>query len=69
MHSTDHASFRYAQQHRATMKKTHRRKKLQGQATRARVQLFIGEAYSDTGKILPVRRHCKALGGLAVLSR
>ena len=54
----------YAQAQRATMKKTHRRKKMQGQTTRARVQLFIGETYSDTGKT-PTRREIMRETGLS----
>lgn len=54
----------YAQQRRATMQKTHRRKKMQGQTTRARVQLFIGEAFADTGKI-PTRREIMRETGLS----
>lgn len=54
----------YAKQQRATMKKTHRRKKMQGQTTRARVQLFIGETYSDTGKP-PTRREIMRETGLS----
>ncbi|MCQ4623694.1 transcriptional regulator [Corynebacterium sp. CCUG 70398] len=54
----------YAQRQRATMKKTHRRKKMQGQTTRARVQLFIGEAFADTGKI-PKRREIMRETGLS----
>lgn len=54
----------YAQQQRATMKKTHRRKKMQGQTTRARVQLFIGETFADTGKI-PTRREIMRETGLS----
>jgi len=45
------------------MKKTHRHRKCRGRP-RARVQLFIGEAYADTGKI-PTRREIMRETGLS----
>lgn len=54
----------YAQAQRATMKKTHRKKKIQGQTTRARVQLVVGEVFADTGKI-PTRREIMRETGLS----
>lgn len=54
----------YAQAQRATMKKTHRKKKIQGQTTRARVQLVVGEVFADTGKV-PTRREIMRETGLS----
>lgn len=54
----------YAQAQRATMKKTHRQKKIQGQTTRARVQLVVGEVFADTGKV-PTRREIMRETGLS----
>lgn len=54
----------YAQAQRATMKKTHRKKKIQGQTTRARVQLVVGEVFADTGEI-PTRREIMRETGLS----
>lgn len=54
----------YARGRRAMMEKTHRRKRVQGQTTRARVQLLVGEFYADTGK-LPTRREIMRETGLS----
>ena len=54
----------YAQAQRATMKKTHRLKKIQGQTTRARVQLVVGEGFADTGRV-PTRREIMRETGLS----
>ena len=42
----------YAQNQRRTLEKTHRRKRVEGQTTRARIQALIGEAYVQTGAVL-----------------
>lgn len=42
----------YAQNQRRTLEKTHRKKRVEGQTTRARIQALIGEAYVQTGEVL-----------------
>lgn len=54
----------YAQAQRDTMGKTHRRNRVQGQTTRARIQLLVGESFADTGH-LPTRREIMRETGLS----
>lgn len=54
----------YAQAQRDTMGKTHRRNRVQGQTTRAKIQLLVGESFADTG-LLPTRREIMRETGLS----
>lgn len=54
----------YAQGRRAVMEKTHRRKRFQGQTSRAKIQALVGQAYVETGKI-PTRKEIMAETGLS----
>ncbi len=54
----------YAQAQRDTMGKTHRRNRVQGQTTRARIQLLVGDSFADTGQ-LPTRREIMRETGLS----
>ena len=49
----------YAKSQLEKLKKTQRKKKIQGQTTRARIQAFIGEQYVQSGKI-PTRKEIAA---------
>lgn len=42
----------YAQNQLQKLKKTHRKKRVEGQTTRAKIQALIGEAYVQTGEVL-----------------
>lgn len=42
----------YAQNQLQKLKKTHRKKRVEGQTTRAKIQTLIGEAYVQTGEVL-----------------
>lgn len=42
----------YAQTQRSKLEKTHRKKRVEGQTTRARIQALIGESYVQTGTVL-----------------
>ncbi|WP_052461452.1 replication initiation protein [Corynebacterium glutamicum] len=54
----------YAQGRRAVMEKTHRKKRVQGQTSRAKIQALIGQAYVETGK-LPTRKEIMAETGFS----
>lgn len=47
---------KYAQRQREKLEKTHRKKRVQGQTTQARIQALIGDAYVQTGKVLTRRQ-------------
>lgn len=42
----------YAQTQRSKLEKTHRKKRVEGQTTRARIQALIGDSYVQTGTVL-----------------
>ena len=54
----------YAQGRRAVMEKTHRKKRVQGQTSRAKIQALIGQAYVETRK-LPTRKEIMAETGFS----
>ena len=43
---------KYAQAQRSKLEKTHRKKRVEGQTTRARIQALIGDSYVQTGTVL-----------------
>ncbi|WP_368918939.1 ArsR family transcriptional regulator, partial [Corynebacterium striatum] len=43
---------KYAQAQRSKLEKTHRKKRVKGQTTRARIQALIGDSYVQTGTVL-----------------
>ena len=43
---------KYAQAQRSKLEKTHRKKRVEGQTTRARIQALIGDSYVQTGAVL-----------------
>nr|WP_246817379.1 replication initiation protein [Corynebacterium sp. HMSC071B10] len=43
---------KYAQAQRSKLEKTHRKKRVEGQITRARIQALIGDSYVQTGTVL-----------------
>lgn len=43
---------KYAQAQRSKLEKTHRKKRVEGQTTRARIQALIGDSYIQTGTVL-----------------
>ena len=53
----------YAQSELAKLERTHRRKRVQGQTTRARIQALVGQSFVETGK-LPSRKEIMAETGV-----
>lgn len=43
---------KYAQAQRSKLEKTHRKRRVEGQTTRARTQTLIGDSYAQTGTVL-----------------
>ena len=54
----------YAQSELAKLERTHRRKRVQGQTTRARIQALVGQSFVETGK-LPSRKEIMAETGVS----
>lgn len=54
----------YAQSELAKLERTHRRKRVQGQTTRAKIQALVGQIFVETGKI-PSRKEIMAETGVS----
>ncbi len=54
----------YAQTELAKLERTHRRKRVQGQTTRAKIQVLVGQSFVETGK-LPSRKEIMAETGMS----
>ncbi|QFQ01498.1 Bacterial regulatory protein, arsR family [Corynebacterium urogenitale] len=54
----------YAQTELSKLRKTHMKKRVQGQTTRARIQTIVGQSFVETGK-LPTRKEIMSETGLS----